>query len=123
MTPDEYTTLTKDPNPISGAILVNQSDRTLLYGYDLDRNTIHVYLQKGVLHRLVYRNETMISCRTGVFHVEDDLIPSKRLYPERCDFEFCKLLQARGLSLSFTRYPTQSPPQRLPFYGMRIEDF
>jgi len=31
-------------------------------------------------------------------------VPSKRVYPESCDFEFCKLLQQHGVVIPFTTW-------------------
>lgn len=48
-----------------------------------------------------------------------DYIPDKRLYPERCDYAFCKLLKRKGLYLPFTAFKDDVP--KLDFYGFTLE--
>lgn len=115
MTPSEYQTLTATPasNPTTLADeLVNRTARTLLYGYDSDRNTWHVYLDAaGVLHKVVYLGGACALCLSHEAGRLPDatLIPNKRLYPQHCDFEACLLLQRAGVSLPFTTWADPRP--------------
>lgn len=63
-------------------------DRTLLYGYTVDRDTWHVYLQDGLIHLLVYTGNTMLSHRSAGTWDAEDLVPNKRVYPESTDEAF-----------------------------------
>jgi hypothetical protein len=48
----------------------------------------------------------------------EDYIPSKRLYPERCDFEFCKLLKETDVNLPFTTFDAKNAEYKKgPYYG------
>jgi hypothetical protein len=35
---------------------------------------------------------------------KDNIIPTKRAYPERCDAEFCGLVQYNGIDIPFTTF-------------------
>ncbi len=78
-------------------------DRTLLYGYDTDRRTWHVWQDCGWLHVAIYigRNPSFESHSYGPKFVASSLIPNKRLYPEACDFDFCVALRKLGMSIPF----------------------
>jgi hypothetical protein len=96
---------------ISASELTDQTDRTLVYGYDIPRETVHVYLKDGLIHLFTQGN-----------HVEaetwDDLnrlVPRKRSYQEHCDYEFCALLIERGADISFTS--DGSSDERKPWAG------
>ena len=82
--------------------LKNKSDRTLLYGYDCDRNTFHVYLKDENIHVVKY-NSSKILTVLNVFSNED-YVPNKRVYPQYSDFEFCKLLIEKDVYIPFSNY-------------------
>lgn len=84
-------------------MLKDKSDRTLLYGYDCDRNTHHVYIEGGRIYIYSYNSREVIKL-TSEDNIKENYqyIPDKRLYPETCDFEFCKLLMEFGIHLPFT---------------------
>lgn len=110
MNQEQYAALTsreKFCTPVSVSQLENQTPRTLLYGYTCDRNTWHVYLENDHIHCLLYKGNVAISHTAGHSGgVADNqgYIPNKRLYPEHCDYEFCKLLMAADCSLPFTTF-------------------
>jgi len=100
-------------------------DRTLLYGYTCARETFHVYLKDVKIHVVVYntnysedqarpQNMREIPVKSNY-----DYIPDKRLYPEACDYHFCKLLKNCGMNLPFTGF-TNRPVQ--DFYGFILDD-
>lgn len=102
----------------------DQNDRTLLYGYTVDRDTFHVYIQDGEIHRLIYAyGGEPISHISGSELAATDLQPNKRAYPEWTDFEFALLLKTRGVDPNLTNYSTPSPAlidakaQFAPFVG------
>lgn len=82
--------------------LINQEDRTLLYGYTCERYTWHVYLMGGEIFTVVY--DYGQEPREVAVSTNHDYVPDKRLHPERCDYEFCKLLKKMGVHLPFTTY-------------------
>jgi hypothetical protein len=87
---------------IIGDDLKNQEDRTLLYGYTCERDTWHVYLYDGVIHVVKYGyKEPLVEMHPAT---NEAFVPDKRLYPERCDFEFCKLLADYDVYLPFTTF-------------------
>ncbi len=109
--------------------LHNKEDRTLLYGYTMERSTFHVYLKDMKIHTVVYNTDysgdnpkpkNMIEVEVISNH---DYIPDKRLYPERCDYEFCKLLKGNNVhSLPFTTFDTDRHIDKSDFYGFTLED-
>jgi hypothetical protein len=74
-------------------------------------------MYKGEVHLLRYSHEVetiidgvrFISNYMKHIHIDkpisyDEIVPSKRLYPESCDFETCNLIITAGESLSFTKF-------------------
>lgn len=105
-----------EPQAVDIAELSSHADRTLLWGYDLDRNSWHVYVQKGKLHLYVYNGEgETVRYASGISLPVEGLTPNKRLYPEACDFEFCKLVRAKGGYLCFTTFDADRPYKQ--FHG------
>lgn len=103
-------------NTISTSSLINNSDRTLLYGYNSDGSDVHLYIEDNMFYLVKYFNKdvvenVVISCTMNI----EDIIPSKRLYPERCDREFCILLKDKGISLDFTVFNDKIKKEQ--FYG------
>ena len=123
MSPEEFDALQKTrwvKMPKMIGPLQGTYDRTLLYGYDCDRRTWHVWQKDGYLHRAIY----IQSNRHPEVHdqnVELDaatLVPNKRLYPEACDIEFCTKLRALDIDLPFTTYGTLfDHDRRFPYVG------
>lgn len=119
MTPSEYqklqTATASNPTTLADE-LVDRTPRTLLYGYDVARNTWHVYLDAaGVLHKVVYLSDALLLSHEAGRLPDASLIPDKRLYPQYCDFEACLLLQRAGVSLPFTTWsdPREGEPAGL----------
>lgn len=107
-------------------------DKTLLYGYTCERETFHVYIKNEKIYVVVYyqdysqdkiRPKNMRQLRVTSNH---DYVPDKRLYPERCDYEFCRLLKEKGIDLPFTNWndniKTDLEDTRYPYYGFTLED-
>ena len=101
-------------------------DRTLLYGYTCDRRTFHVYIKGVKIYTVIYDNDYSgdkikpknikeISVKSNY-----DYIPDKRLYPETCDYQFCKLLKKCDINLPFTGFNEERLVQ--DFYGFTLED-
>lgn len=100
--------------------LVDRTPRTLIYGYTTDRNTFHIWFDHGMIHKAIYHipahaSPVLISFVAGFSIVAATAVPDKRIYPERCDLEFCTLIRDRGVRLPFTRYTPPTDPG--PFYG------
>lgn len=115
----------EDDTIISIDELTDKSERTLLYGYNYDKGTWHVYLKNDEIHVFVYERHYNFNSSDDIetmYHVEGreinitkhGIIPNKRLYPETCDFEFCKLLKKKGIDLPFTTFQEREPKQ---YYG------
>lgn len=87
---------------ITAQFLGDANDRTLLYGFDCDRNTWHTYIKDGEIKTVMYgfkENPVEVNITKN-----EDYIPNKRLYPSMCDYEFCLLLSDVGVNLPFTTY-------------------
>ncbi|WP_010499997.1 hypothetical protein [Paenibacillus elgii] len=97
--------------------LTNKTGRTLLYGYTCERETWHVYLKYGEIVKVIYGYDK----EPKKFEVTDnrDFVPDKRLYPERCDYEFCKLLIEKGIGLPFTAWTEGIEEEQ--YYGKILE--
>ena len=50
-----------------------------------------------------------------------DYVPDKRLYPEKCDYHFCKLLKEKGIDLPFTTF-SEGFNWDGPYCGFTLED-
>ena len=102
MKKEEYELLKKPRKPFSVDMLKNKEDRTLLYGYTLERDTWHVYLKDGEIIKVIYGYEG----KPVRFEIKDiyDLRVDKRLYPARCDFEICKIMKEYDIDLPFTGF-------------------
>ncbi len=108
MTQEELSSLLHvGPPSIRVDQLDNRSDRTLIYGYNMDRLTVHLYLKNELFYYIVYLdNMTRPSFAIqGATEVEiEEVLPGKRAYPEACDFEFCWLVYAARSQISFTTF-------------------
>ena len=95
--------------------------RTLLYGYTCENETFHVYLKDGKIHAVAYFNDysddTVKPKNMREIKIENnrDFIPDKRVYPEACDYHFCKLLKLRDIHLPFTTWNEKRAKK--DFYG------
>lgn len=125
MTKEDYEKLERKREEIIGVEdLRDVQDRTLLYGYTCERETFHVYIKDKEIHVVVYKNEYSNDGITpkgmGEIKVSHnrDYIPDKRLYPEACDYDFCRLLKEAGIYLPFTGY--QSDREKEDFYGFTL---
>jgi hypothetical protein len=126
MNPTQYDLLTNtiqpEPQLANAKLLYAQDPRTLIYGYTGEKSTFHVYLNGGVIHKVVYDfSGHLLSHKSqsdGLLFSE--CVPDKRIYPETCDFEFCSLLKRRGVSLPF--YNWNDKRERAAFYGKRLEE-
>lgn len=89
----QYRTVERNPFKITTfAWSDDESDRTLLYGYDCERNTWHLYSYGGKVFLYVYNPMTVEARFLNEFTSYEAMVPDKRLYPERCDYEFCRWL-------------------------------
>ncbi|HUS50109.1 MAG TPA: hypothetical protein VMZ91_08080 [Candidatus Paceibacterota bacterium] len=119
----KYSSLENFSNIICPSDLKNQKDRTLVYGYDLERNTFHLYLKDNLFHRIIYNDKISDKIPTTIIDEDYNLenielhgcIPSKRVYPECSDSDFCKILISRGICVPFTKF-TERKENKI-FYG------
>lgn len=103
-------------------MLENNTPRTLAYGFTTDRETFHAYLaEDGNVVRVIYDHDgLLVDIKTEVDGLlMTECVPNKRMYPERCDFEFCQLLMARQVYLPFTMYKMLAQET---WYGKKLED-
>lgn len=103
-------------------MLENKTPRTLAYGFTTDRETFHAYLaEDGNVVRVIYDHDgLLVDIKTEVDGLlMTECVPNKRMYPERCDFEFCQLLMARQVYLPFTMYKMLAQET---WYGKKLED-
>lgn len=119
--------LNKEKPIIDGDALLCKRDRTLLFGYTCDRRTYHVYIKDIKIHVITYRVNYIDSIdfpkAVDIKEIEitdnQDYIPDKRLYPEACDYEFCRKLQSIGFILPFTAW--NDTRQDSQYYGAILE--
>ena len=122
----EYNDINKIDNLISVEDLSNVKDRTLLYGYTFTRDIFHVYLKNGNIHAVIYDTiyGYLMSHPINMLELDIksnyDYVPDKRLYPEACDYEFCKLLKERNIDLPFVHFNKEREIK--DFYGFTLED-
>lgn len=143
MNEQEFSFLTKHAfkqNIISVDDLENKSDRTLIYGYTCDRDSWHVYLKDAQIITVVYTisynnppsgysnnectydhngNPCMYSYNIIDVECNASFIPDKRIHPNACDFEFCKLILENGGHLPFTGVAVDGVETK-QYYGLVI---
>ena len=113
MTREEYEALQRImriDSKIRVTELLDLTPRMLIYGYDCDRNTFSLSLietPNGGLEferKLVKYPDTVLEYTTTKEINIHSCVPNKRIYPDRCDFEFCTLLHNREVYLPFTTF-------------------
>lgn len=101
---------TKD-SVISVNDLSCDKDRTLIYGYTCERETFHVYIKNKEIHVVIYKTDYEQNKAKNMREMSVtsnwSYVPDKRLYPERCDYDFCQLLIRKNISLPFTSWDEQ----------------
>ncbi len=111
-------TLIREPSiSISQLQAEDMHTGTVLYGYTVERDTWHVYLQDGLIHRYIYdyHNETIDHQARDSWPMAE-LIPNKRTYPQYTRYEFAMILARAGLQITFANW--QEPmPNRLEWAG------
>lgn len=74
------------------------------------------------IHTITYNTNylTMTPENLEEIEVKDNFgyVPDKRLYPETCDYEFCKLLKEAGVHLPFTSFNSNRKEE--DFYGFTL---
>lgn len=87
--------------------LTDQSDRLLVYGYTVNRDTFSVSLEDGLFVGRCYgsdrRENPPVAWRSKSPSEERHvnlLVPTKRIYPDRSDAEFLTALFERGAYVS-----------------------
>lgn len=126
MTPEEMRAyraapVQDDPCLILGDLEDYADKATLVYGYDIDRATVHIYVEEDQFVVLRYRMDTLYDIiRTDELRQEH--LPTKRAYLAACDFEACLTMKGKGLLLSFTSF-TYHEPLESGFYGKTLNDF
>lgn len=102
--------------------LSDTSNRTLLWGYTCERDSWHVYIEDGEIHTVMYGYNDMLKHYHSCCATDNpsDWIPDKRLYPEACDYEFCKLLKEYGYSLPFTTWNDDRAAQQ--YHGKTLSE-
>ena len=103
----------------------NTEDRTLIYGYTCERESFHVYIKDKEIHVVIYRTtysdpRRPEQMREIIPTIAREYVPDKRIYPAACDFEFCRLLQDRGVTLPFTYYDDRDTNKK--FFAFTLED-
>jgi hypothetical protein len=79
---------------------------TLVYGYTVERDTFHVYAKDGMLHRFIYRTYLSNDVHVIAYEAREafeavELSPSKAIYWQRSDFEFCMRLAELQVYMHF----------------------
>lgn len=123
-----------EPEAYVHADRVDGADRTLLFGYDCDRNTHHVYLRDGHIHLVRYtggypgRQANVIEHHSWKKAPVTLLVPNKRLYPESCDYDFADHVDdlfrsVKGYGISVSPYDEQRAERvkDLVFHGHVVD--
>lgn len=104
-------------------------DRTLIYGYTCDRDTVHVYLTDGELHYVLSGGAA--GQRGGILRYEHGtslpaelLRPNKRAYPARTDLTAALRMAQLGFELSFVGFNADERQHITDgFYGLVADRF
>lgn len=98
-----FQNMNSHPNYVSILDLPEGYEGTLLYGYNVDRTTMHVYAKDDEIHAVTYdsNKEVIKHEHRGGLEI-DQCYPSKRVYRQETQFFFAKLLKERGAEFSIT---------------------
>lgn len=132
MTEEEYESIKSDRiiPTINILNLENRRPRTLLYGYDVDKNTVHLYFRGWFFVYLRYNAEfelleskenDVLLIDSGIGGNTGSFVPNKRVYWDRSDYEFCKLLKDRNVHVAYTG--SNGPVELQQYYGRTFEEF
>lgn len=95
--------------PISISDLYNtETDRILLYGYTVERDTCILSLEGGEFCWTVFNSTRNVLTFERLGKVIEDpqaYVPDKRTYPETCDYVYCYALVSKGYNPNFTTRP------------------
>lgn len=95
-------------------------DRTLMYGYTFERETVHVYLKGGLIHKAVYAHpDKLVFSTSGESASCVSLVPEKRAYPAACDAQFAQLMLDKNQYVPYTTFVEREDIQ---FHGKLIEE-
>lgn len=121
MKQSEYNQFLAEDSQVAPSIVtaerVGGENRTLTHGYDVDRNSFHVYVHDGILFVRTYRHDDqIIDEASGLALPAATLRPNKRVYPQYTDEHFARTMRDLDFPLPFT---TWSEPRREgPYYGV-----
>lgn len=101
---------------ITSDSLKDKTDRTLLFGYTCERATWHVYIKDNRIYTVIYNYGKEPILRN--VNSNRDYVPDKRLYPECCDYEFCKILKRLDVHLPFTIW--EDRPEQRQYWGKTL---
>lgn len=87
---------------ISLSDLFDRTPRTLLFGYDVDRVTHHVYVMDNLIYLSKYSLGNPLDSEAHFTWEASKLVPNKRAYVESTDLDFATAILRRGLRISFT---------------------
>lgn len=104
MNKEEYSILNNEIKElITIKNLTNKEDRTLLYGNSHMNYVHHLYIKNQNIYMVYYHSSYIEAVYCDKYIQSNDAYIRNfvKLYPECCDYEFCKLLLNKGLSLPF----------------------
>lgn len=106
MTKDELARLKIEVNSfdtVSIAELPAGYEGTLVYGYDHDRNTVHVYAKAGLIHAVTYNFDgEIVSHSSGEEVYTGSCQPQKRAYRQTTQYFFASMMAKKGYELAIT---------------------
>lgn len=126
MTPEAYEKVCATRPRVAMVGTSPDKDGTLLFGYDVEQRTWHVYQEDGEIHLLIHRpgDAEPERHKHGTSLPAHSLSPNKRLYPEGCDADFCVRLRELDVPLAFTTFGTmKSRPDTRGMVGRTYADF
>jgi hypothetical protein len=109
------------PERLSAKMLHNRRRRTLIWGYDTERHSFHVYIgNDDKLHIVSYTSEGyLLSHKTEDAASPQEYVPNKRVYPAACDVQFCRLLVGADVRIPYTTF--EARPEQ-DFHGKQLEE-
>ena len=124
---DQLKSIAYSIDPTLSVFNVPGPDRTLIYGYDLDRSTVHVYLKNREIHSVL--SDGAAGQRGSIMRYEHGealptnlLRPSKRAYPARTDYAAALRMAQLDCELPFTTFDAgQIELATDGFYGLVVD--
>lgn len=106
--------------PTIGVLDVGYQERTLAYGYTVDRHSWHLFIRSRKICCLIYDFEERAIFDLAGYRLPAELcMPDSCIYPESVDLKFAKRMRELGFELPFKNWAGAFPAHGYaPYWGV-----